>query len=71
MVGKEGSGVLKLVRIMLETQNLVRKYTHTYVISKNLSFGTKTLIILIVSAFFGKNSNFAQSYSKRAVSETF
>ena len=38
-VGGGGMG-LKLVRIMLETWNLVRKY-HTYAVSENIPFSTK------------------------------
>ena len=39
---------LKLVRIMLETCNLPRKYT-------NMLFSTKALLILLMSAFLAKN----------------
>ena len=60
---------------MLETWDLVRKYTY-YVVSENIPFGTKTLLILLIStffckksAFFGKNSTFTQSNIVRAVLE--
>ena len=47
---------LKLVTIMIKTWNLVRKYTHTYVVSENITFSTKALFISFCekSAFFGK-----------------
>ena len=45
-----GDKILKLVRITLETWNLVRKYT--YVVSKNKPFSTNALLILLTSAFF-------------------
>ena len=48
------SKCLKLVRIMLETWNLVRKYTHSPVVSQNIPLRTKALLILL-SAFFVKN----------------
>ena len=44
---------LNLVRIILETWNLVN--THTYVVLENIAFSTKTLLILLMSGFFGKN----------------
>ena len=44
---------LNLVRIILETWNLVS--THTYVVLENIAFITKTLLILLMSGFFGKN----------------
>ena len=49
---------LKLVRIMLETLNLARKYTHTYVVPENIPFSTKALLILMMPAFFAKNQRF-------------
>ena len=42
---------LKLVGIMLETWNLVCKYTHICSFRK-YTFSTKTLLILLMSAFF-------------------
>ena len=38
---------------MLETWNLVRKYTQ-YLVSENILFSTKTLLILLMSVFFCK-----------------
>ena len=58
---------LKLVRIMLETWNLVRKYIHICSFRKY----TKALLSLLMSAFFGKNSIFTQSNSVRAVLKIF
>ena len=53
---------LKLVRIMLETLNLTRKYTHICS-SREYTFSTKVSLILLMSAFFGKKSAvFAQKY---------
>ena len=62
---------LKLVRTMLETYNLVRKYTRSTHISrfrKCSKFSTKIPLILLMSpflckmsTFFGKNSTFTQS----------
>ena len=49
--------LLKLVRIMLETSNLARKYTHissAYLLVSRL---------LLMSAFFGKNSAFLDQSS--------
>ena len=43
---------LKPVRIMLETSNLARKYSHI------CSFRTKALLIVLMSAFFAKNQRF-------------
>ena len=52
--------------------------THTYVVSVNISFSAKALIILLMSAFFckksafsGKNGTFTQSNSLRAALERF
>ena len=45
--------------------------THTYVVLENILFSTNTPLILLVSAFFGKNSTFTQSDSMGAVLETF
>ena len=59
----------KLVRDMLETLNLVRKYTH--ICSFNIPSSPKALLILLMSACFCKNSTFTQSYSVRAVLEIF
>ena len=41
--GSEGGGYLRLVKIMLETWNLVS--TPTYVVSENIPFSTKALIL--------------------------
>ena len=66
---------LKLVGIMLETWHVS---TDTYVVSENIAFISKTLLILLMSAFFlpkisvfGQNSTFTQSNSVRAVFEIF
>ena len=63
---------------MLETWNLVHKDTHTYVVSENIPFSTKAVLILLMSAvflqkiaFFGENSIFTQSNIVRAVLEIF
>ena len=48
--GGGGGGVKLLVRIMLETSNLIGKYTH--VVSENIAFSTKASLILLMSAFF-------------------
>ena len=37
---------------MPETSNLARKHTHTYVVSENILFGAKTLLILLIAAVF-------------------
>ena len=67
----------KLVRITIETWNLIRKYKH-YVVSENNPFGTKILLILLMSvsfckksAFFSKNTTFTQSNIERAALEIF
>ena len=54
-----------LVRIVLETSNLARKYTH--VVSKNTPFSNKAFLILLISAFFWKKSTFLgkKLYSKQ------
>ena len=58
---------------MLETSNLAR--THTYLVSENTPYSTKTLSILLMSAFFGKNQRLLaiivllQNKSVRAVLE--
>ena len=62
---------LKLVRIMLKTSNLARKYTRTYVVSENIPFSIKALLILLMSAFFGKNSTITQSNSVTTVFDIF
>ena len=57
-VGGRGGGggkitpCLKLIRVMLESWNLVRKYTYTYVVSENMPFGTKAFLILLMLTFF-------------------
>ena len=52
--------------------------THTYIVSENIPFSTKALLILMMlaflckkSAFFGKNSTLTQNNSSRAVFEIF
>ena len=45
--------------------------THTYVVSENVPFSTKTPLILLISAFFGKNNTFTQSNSLRAALDIF
>ena len=64
--------------IMLETWNLERKYTEIwsterYVASENIPFSTKTSLILIISAFFGKDhhsdTNFCYSFLKLLVEQ--
>ena len=52
----EGRGVKlppcpKFVKIMLETTNLAPKYTRILV-SENIPFSTKALLILLMSTFF-------------------
>ena len=68
---------LKLVRIMLETWKLVRKYT-PICSSKNYTFSTKTVLIFLMlafsckkSAFFCINNTFTQINNVRAVLENF
>ena len=53
------SPCVKLVRIMLETWNLVHKYTHIYSFRKK-TFGTKGFLISVIRAFFffPKNQSF-------------
>ena len=48
--------ILQLVRIMLQSWWCVS--THTYVVSENIPFSTKTVLILLMSAFFGKKLEF-------------
>ena len=48
---------LKLVRSMLDTSNLARKYRHTCTF-KNIPFSTKAFLILMMSAYFKKKSVF-------------
>ena len=45
---------LKLVRIMLETSNMARKYTHLCSFRK-YTFSTKPILSLLMPAFFCKN----------------
>ena len=47
---------LKLLRIILETWHLVG--THTYLVSKNMPFSTRTTLLLPMSAFFAKSQYF-------------
>ena len=66
---------LKLVRIILETSNLARKYTHTCSFRK-YTCNTKVLLILLNffaknQRFYGQNSTFAQSNGVRAALEIF
>ena len=68
---------LKLVRIMLETE-IWHASTHTWVVSENIPFSTKTLSNLLMlaffskkSAFFGQNNTSTQNNSVRAVLEMF
>ena len=62
---------------MLETWNLVRKYTHIFSFSKYTFQYLDPLnsadvsIFCKKSAFFGNNSTFTQSNSVRAVLEIF
>ena len=68
---------LKLVRIIIETWNFVRKYTHIFSFRKytfqyqvplnsaDVSMFCKKLV------FFGKNGTFTQSNSVRVVSDIF
>ena len=61
---------------MVETWNV---NTHIYIVSENIAFSTKALLILLrstffgakFSIFFGKNTTFAQSYGVRAVLQIF
>ena len=76
--GSKTTPCLKLVRIMLESSNLAGKYTHTYLVSENIPFSIKALLILLMSAFFCKkisvfseNCTFTQSNSVRAALEIF
>ena len=45
---------LELVITMLETSNLLRK--RTYLIAEKIPFSTKTVLILLMPAFFSKKS---------------
>ena len=65
---------LKLVRVMLETC----VSTHSYVVSENMLFSTKSHLILLMSAFFCKksalcsqNSTFTQTNIVRAALRFF
>ena len=53
----EGGGTitlcLKLARVTLETSNFARNYTHKLV-SEKISFIATSLLILLLSAFFGQ-----------------
>ena len=44
---------------------------HTHVDTENIPFSTMALLILLISAFFGRNSTFTQNNSARAVLEIF
>ena len=66
---------LKVVRIVLKTWNLARKYTlicrkHTFQYQGSLNFSDVS-IFCKKSVFFGENSIFTQSVSARAVLEIF
>ena len=39
---------------MLETRNLVRKYTHIYVVLENIPCSTRIPLTLLMSAFLAK-----------------
>ena len=54
---------LKLVRIMLEIWNLVSNSTHISSFRKWV-FSTRILLILLMSAFLGKNRSFTQRISR-------
>ena len=41
--------------------------THTYVVLENIAFSTKITLILLMSAFFGKNSTLTESKNTRNV----
>ena len=76
--GVNYSPCLKLVRIMLETLNLLCKYTHICSFRKYAFQYQGILIFAYISiffckklSFFGKNSTFTQSNSVRAVLEIF
>ena len=67
---------LKVVRIMLETSDLARKYTYwcsfrkyTLQYHSPLSFAHVSIIFAKIPSFFDKNSTFAQSNSVRGVLE--
>ena len=75
--GRKINPCLKLVRFMLETWNLVRKYTHicslrkyTFLYQDSYNFADVS-IFCKNPAFFIKNSTFTQSNSMKAVLETF
>ena len=61
---------LKLVRIMLKLE-IWHVSTNTYVVSENIPFSTKAVLILLMSIFFAQNSTFTQSNSERAALEVF
>ena len=69
---------LKLVRFMLETCNLVRKYTYICSFRKYTiqyqdfpNFADVSIFLQKNPAFFSKNSTFTQSNSVTAVLEIF
>ena len=68
---------LKLVRIMLETWNLVREYTHKFSLRKYIFLVPRPSYFCWCQdfckkiSFFGKNSTFTESNSVRAVLEIF
>ena len=66
------------VEVFFEVFEIWYVSTHTYAVSENIPFSTKTLLILLMSAFFckksvafGNNSTLTQSNSVRAVLEFF
>ena len=58
---------------MLETSNLEiwNVSTHTFLVSENIPLSIKALLILMMSAFFGKNSTITQSNSVTTVFDIF
>ena len=69
---------IKLVRIILETWDLVRKYTlicsfrkHIFQYQGFLTFADVTMFLAKISIFSKKNSTFTQGNSVRAVLEIF
>ena len=76
--GRKITPRLKLVRILLETGNLVRKFTHICSFRKHtfqyqglLNFADVSIFFRKKSAFCGKNGTFTQSNSVRVVQKKF
>ena len=72
--GKTTSPYLKLIRTILETWHLVRKYTdicsfrkHTFYYQGSLNFADAGSFFEKKSAFFGKSSTFTQSNNVRVL----